>query len=253
VKAFDRAGSALIAYGARALMISSDGSRWRELRAPGGGRIQSADFVSAKRGFVVRDDGDVFATTNGGRSWKLLNGVGRDDVSRVSFGDARHGFLMLATDTGLGGVLRTSDGGRTWRPQVLGDQPLAAVLALGSEGGAALARKTGELYATSSGGDAGSRSKLTIRVASKRRVGRRTVVTIAGRLKPAPAGAGVAVTARIGGSWVRKFAKVSSHGRFRTTWRLRRPALFVAQFRGGAGVNAAGTPALKVGLKKRRR
>jgi photosystem II stability/assembly factor-like uncharacterized protein len=253
VKAFDRAGSALIAYGARALMFSSDGARWRELRAPGGGRIQSADFVSPKRGFVLRDDGDLLATANGGRSWKLLNGVGRDDVSRVSFGDARHGFLMLATDTGLGGVLRTSDGGRTWRPQVLGDQPLAAVLALGSEGGAALASKTGELYATSSGGDAGSRSALTIRVATKRRVGRRTVVTIVGHLKPAPAGAGVAVTARIGGSWVRKFAKVSSQGRFRTTWRLRRASVFVAQFRGAAGVNAAGTPPLRVRLGRHNR
>lgn len=63
----------------------------------------------------------------------------------------------------------------------------------------------------------------------------------------------MAVTARIGGSWVRKFAKVSSRGRFRTTWRLRRATVFVAQFRGGPGVNAAGTPALKVKVKKRRR
>jgi hypothetical protein len=84
-------------------------------------------------------------------------------------------------------------------------------------------------------------------------VGRRTVVTIAGHLKPAPAGAGVAVTARIGRSWVRKFAKVSSHGRFRTTWRLRRASVFVAQFRGGAGVNAAGTPALRVRLGRHMR
>jgi photosystem II stability/assembly factor-like uncharacterized protein len=253
VKAFDRAGSALVAVGPRALMISGDGTRWRELRTPAGGRILSADFVTAKVGYLVRSDGDVFSTATGGRSWKLLTGVGRDDVGRVSFGDARHGFLMLATDSGLGGVLRTSDGGRTWRPQVLGPEPLAAVLALGAEGGAALTGKTGELYSTFSGGDAGSRAALTIRVASKRRVGRRTVVTIAGHLKPAPAGAGVSVTARIRGSWVRKFAKVSGRGRFSTTWRLRGATAFVAQFRGGAGVRTAGTPALRVRLARHRR
>jgi photosystem II stability/assembly factor-like uncharacterized protein len=253
VSAFDRAGSALVAFGSRALMVSSDGSRWRQLGSPPRGRILSADFVSAKRGYVVRNDGDVLSTANGGRSWKLLNGVGRDDVSRVSFGDARHGFLMLATDSGLGGVLRTSDGGRTWRPQVLGPEPLAAVLAMGAEGGAARAGRTGELHATSSGGDAGARSALTIRVASKRRLGRRTVVTIAGHLKPTPQGAGVSVTARIGGSWLRKFAKVSAHGRFRTTWRLRRATVFVAQFRGGPGARSAGTPPLRVKLSRHKR
>jgi photosystem II stability/assembly factor-like uncharacterized protein len=253
VKAFDHAGSALVAVGSRALMISSDGKRWRELRAPAGARILSADFVTPRVGYLVRDDGDVFSTATGGRSWKLLAGVGRDDVGRVSFGDARHGFLMLATDSGLGGVLRTSDGGRTWRPQVLGPEPLAAVLALGAEGGAALADKTGELYSTFSGGDAGSRPALTIRVASRRRVGRRTVVTIAGHLKPTPAGAGVSVTARIHGSWVRKFAKVSARGRFRTTWRLRGATAFVAQFRGAAGVRSAGTPALRVRLARHKR
>jgi photosystem II stability/assembly factor-like uncharacterized protein len=246
VSAFDRAGSALLAIGPRALMISSNGSRWKELRVPAGAHIKSADFVSARVGYLVRTDGDVFRTANGGRSWKLLLGVGRDDIGRVSFGDARHGFLMLATDSGLGGVLRTSDGGRTWRPQVLGSQALAAVLAFGSEGGAALTRSTGELFATSTGGDAGTPVRLRIRVVSKRRVGRRTAVTVAGRLKPAAAGAGVSLTARIGGSWVRKFVKVSGRGGFRTTWRLRGAAAFVAQFRGAAGLRAAGTAPLRV-------
>jgi photosystem II stability/assembly factor-like uncharacterized protein len=254
VRVFDRAGGALIAYGSKALLASGDaGSTWRALRTPRGGLIASADFVSARVGFVVRDDGDVLATANGGRKWSMLTGVGRDDIAQVSFGDAKHGFLTLSTDSGLGGVLRTSDGGRSWRPQVIGKRPLAQVLAIGSAGATALSNGLGQLFSTTSGGDTGARSALTLRLASKHRAGRRTLVTLAGHLKPAPSGAGVSVTARIAGSWVRKFAKVSAHGRFRTTWKLRRSTVFVAQWRGVPGVQADGTAPLRVRLGRHKR
>jgi photosystem II stability/assembly factor-like uncharacterized protein len=250
---FDTAGQTLIAYGARWLYASGDGgARWRAVPRPPGELVLSADFVSARVGYVVRQDGELLATTNGGRSWRLLTGVGRDDIAQVSFGDARHGFALLSADAGLGGVLRTSDGGRSWRPQVLASRPLAAVEALGAAGGAALGDRLGHLYATTSGGDAGARSALSLRVAARRRAGRSTLVTLAGRLRPAPAGAGVSVTARIGGTWVRKFVTVSSRGRFHTTWRLRRDTAFVAQWRGAPGVRADGTTALRVRVGGRR-
>jgi photosystem II stability/assembly factor-like uncharacterized protein len=253
VRRFDSAGQTLIAYGPRWLFASGDGgAHWRAVRRPPGGLVLSADFVSARVGYVVRQDGELLATTNGGRSWRLLTGVGRDDVAQVSFGDSRHGFLLLSADAGLGGVLRTSDGGRSWRPQVLASRPLVAVEALGAAGGAALGDRLGHLYATTSGGDAGARSVLGLRVASRRRAGRRTLVTLAGRLRPSPPGAGVSVTARIGGTWVRKFVTVSARGRFRTTWRLRRDTAFVAQWRGAPGVRADGTTALRVRVGGRR-
>jgi photosystem II stability/assembly factor-like uncharacterized protein len=253
VRAFDRAGKALVAYGARNLLASTDGgARWRVLGRPGGNSIVSADFLSATVGFVVRDDGEALSTTNGGRSWRLLASAGRDDVTQVSFGDRRHGYLLLGSESDLGGVLRTSDGGRSWRPQVIGKRSLAQVVALGTSGGVTLSAGMGQLFATGSGGDAGARSKLTLRVLSKRRKAGRTVVTVGGRLKPAPAGAGVSVTARIGGSWVRKFAAVGADGRFRTTWKLRRGTVFVAQWRGSAGVQADGTLPLAVGLRGHR-
>ncbi|MBA3263272.1 MAG: hypothetical protein H0T69_12550, partial [Thermoleophilaceae bacterium] len=79
-----------------------------------------------------------------------------------------------------------------------------------------------------------------------------TVVSVAGRLKPATAGAGVAVTARIGGTWVRKFVIASTGGRFRTTWTLRRGTVFVAQWRGAPGVQADGTAPLRIRVGGRR-
>jgi len=248
VTAFDRAGKALIAYGPRTLLLSTDGgARWRAIGRPRRPLV-SVDFVSAQRGFAVRNDGETVTTGNGGRSWRLLLSAGRDDVIGVSFGEPRHGYLTLGEDADLGGVLRTSDGGRTWRPQVIGHRELAQVVALGKNGGAALAEQRGWLFATGTGGDAGRRSVLGLRVLSKRRSGRRTVVVVGGRLKPAPAGAGVAVTAHIGGTWVRKFARVAAGGRYRTSWKLRRGTVFVAQWRGAAGVRADGTAPLRVSL-----
>jgi hypothetical protein len=252
LRAFDSDGSVLYAYGPRALLASRDGgTSWRSLRRPRGSLL-SVDFVTPKLGFAVRSGGLVYRTKDGGRSWRLLLGVGRDDVAQVSFGDARHGFLRLAVSSGIGGVLRTSDGGRTWHPQVLSENPLRALTALGPAGGAALGQANGHLFSTTTGGDAGVRSALRIRVVGKKRARHSTVVTVAGRLRGARAGAGVSVTARIGGDWVRKFAKVSARGRFRTTWRLRRSTVLVAQYRGGAGMTGAGTPALAVKVRRAR-
>ncbi|MEA2420428.1 MAG: hypothetical protein QOE60_2634 [Thermoleophilaceae bacterium] len=253
VRAFDRAQRALIAYGQKTLLASTNGgASWRALARPRGDTILSVDFVSRAVGFVVRDDGEVVTTADGGRSWRLLTSVGRDDVTKVSFGDARHGFLLLGKDSGVGGVLRTSDGGRSWRPQVIGKRPLSDVLGLGVSGGTALGDQTGHLFATLTGGDAVTRSSVSLRVISRRRRGRRIVVTVGGRLKPAPAGAGVAVTARIGGTWLRKFATVTANGRFRTTWQLRRDTVFVAQWRGAAALQSDGTVPLRVRVGRHR-
>ena len=131
---------------------------------------------------------------------------------------------------------------------MIGKRPLTQVVALGKAGGVTLSAELGQLFATGTGGDAGARSKLTLRVLSKRRKAGRAIVTVGGRLKPAPAGAGVSVTARIGGSWIRKFAAVDAKGRFRTSWKLRRGTVIVAQWRGAAGVQADGTAPLRVRL-----
>jgi photosystem II stability/assembly factor-like uncharacterized protein len=253
VVAFDRAGKALVAYGPTTLLVSTDGgTRWHAIRRPRGDKLLSVDFVSARRGFAVREDGETLWTATGGRSWRLLSSVGRDDAIGVSFGDPKHGYLTLSADSDFGGLLRTSDGGRTWRPQVIAHHELAQVVALGKSGGVAMTDGFGQLFATTSGGDAGRASRLGLRVLSKRRGGQRTVVVVGGRLKPAQDGAGVAVTAHIGGTWIRKFATVDAKGRYRTTWRLRRGTVFVAQWRGGGGVQADGTAPLRVRVGGRR-
>ena len=44
----------------------------------------------------------------------------------MSFSDARHGYIVLSRfgDDARGYIIRTSDGGRTWRPQLLTGTPV---------------------------------------------------------------------------------------------------------------------------------
>jgi Photosynthesis system II assembly factor YCF48 len=233
------------------LLLSTDGLRWSRVRPPRGASIMSADFVSAKLGFVVLGDGELLTTRDGGRRWRTVWATGRDDLAQVAFADARRGYVTLSDESDLGAVLRTSDGGRTWRPQVLSKRPLGDLVVLGPAAAVTLARDSADLFATASGGDAGRPSRLTLRVTSRHRLRRGWKVTVTGRLRPAPPGAGVAVTAYVAGSWSRKFARVSASGRFAITWRLRRGTRFVAQWRGAAGVRSAGTAPLRIRLGRR--
>jgi photosystem II stability/assembly factor-like uncharacterized protein len=246
--AFDRTGGALVAYGRRALAISrDDGASWRALRLPSRRDLLSVDFVDTRRGWATDENWRLFRTRDRGRSWDPALGTGGDDVVTVSFADARHGFATTG-DPRTGELLRTSDGGVTWRPQVVEAQDLDDVLALGPTSGVALPDGTNRIYVTGSGGDAGSPSKLTI--ASRVRRGR---VVVSGRLSPATAGAVVSVAARGPRLWSVKRARVGIDGRFKTTWKPRRRAVFVAQWAGAPGVAADGSLPLSVRLHAHKR
>ena len=43
--------------------------------------IQAVDFVSARSGFALGQDGQVFKTKNRGERWLDLSGVGNDDAT----------------------------------------------------------------------------------------------------------------------------------------------------------------------------
>jgi photosystem II stability/assembly factor-like uncharacterized protein len=122
------------------LIRTTDGGRtWRRVGAPcrkgWGGFASSAaiSFVSARRGWLIckgqpraaRQSKALYLTRNGGRSWKrLLNAhfepariqlgglQARGYVQGIAFERTGHGLLWSTR----GDTLRTSDGGRHWRP-----------------------------------------------------------------------------------------------------------------------------------------
>ncbi len=252
----DRGGGSVFVYGSKNILVSTTAGRtWQKVRLPRKTLIQAVDFVSARTGFALGQDGQVYKTRDRGDHWLDLSGVGNDDATGLSFSTTSAGFLTLKRfDSEPGGyVLRTTDGGRTWRPQLVGtDEPSPdGLVATGSNSAFLLADSRALLF-TTSGGDRGDPSKVTLRT-SRRTVRRRAVIRITGRVSGAKGGATVVVSRRERGErgWVSLTATVASNGTFTTNWKLVKTAAFVAQWAGDENSAGDGSVPLVVRAKRR--
>ncbi len=257
VEELDRAGSALAAYGRRTLLVSGDGGRkWRTVKRPSKRTtIAAVDFVSSRSGYLLDDAGRVFFTGNGGKRWRELDAIGASNVDGLAFSDARNGWLVLDSFRGDRGgwVLRTDDGGKTFRPQLVSPTPLTGrslgtptLVATGSRKAIAFSRgaeSTDDDY----GGGGTTLSGLSLSGPSKRpRKGAR--VRIAGRLVPARGGETVLVSLRTAGStnWRSVSVRADSDGRFSLTRSAGRGLQAVAQWQGDETRASAGSRVLAV-------
>src|SRR3954470_11291670 len=186
----DTAGSTLVASGPRAIFRSADrGRTWRAVRRPSrNGRARTVDFVDGRTGFWLGNDGRVFRTRNGGRSWTALTGAGTSEAYGMAFSSATRGYLAFNrfgdATTPAGFLLRTSDGGATWRPQFVVASPIPADgLAAGRGGVDYLLGGEAGLLSSRTGGDTGRASRITL--GARRRVSRPATITVTGRLSPA--------------------------------------------------------------------
>src|SRR3954469_13826963 len=189
---YDRtAGSALFAYGRKALIVSNDlGASWKAVHGPKkDARYRSVDFLTGRTGFALLESGRLFRTRNGGKSWTELIGAGSTGGYALAFGDARNGYLAVDRFAGsgpFGWALRTSDGGATWRPQLIGPDPLDrgglvapdAASAFGLAGAA-------QLFYTGTGGDPGSIPSTVSLKPKQKTVRHSRLVRLNGRLSPA--------------------------------------------------------------------
>ena len=154
------------------------------------------------------------------------------------FGDDAHGYL-----------LRTTDGGRTWRPQLVASALLDAdgIAAKGATGLALGA--DGSLFFTTTGGDAGGASAVKLSTDRKRLRGRRTI-RVSGLLAGAAAGGKVLVSRRFKGDsgWDHQLATIGPGGHFSTSWRLTTTSTFVAQWTGDSTHAGDGSAPLTVHL-----
>ena len=73
-------------------------------------RINAVSFIDARRGWAVGSGGAIFATVNGGRSWRALRSATDADLHDVKFFDERVGCAVGAEGT----VIHTWNGGETW-------------------------------------------------------------------------------------------------------------------------------------------
>jgi photosystem II stability/assembly factor-like uncharacterized protein len=261
----------LIAYGnsGKLIFLSTDGGqKWKTIRLPKKVRIgfepNSADFVSARVGFFLDTQTRLWKTVNGGRTWAQVLGLGTSAARGISMADAANGVIPVH---GIGGriddptataqVLRTSDGGKTWRLQAIARGLMADAIATGPQRAYALVGGN-HFFFTASGGDAGNPTTLALRTtkrsftkkAFKKARGR---VTVSGTLPGAVGGEQIVVSRRDlrGTRWVQQIVTAGANGgSFTTSWRIRASSVFVAQWAGDSGRRGAGSTPLAISVQR---
>jgi photosystem II stability/assembly factor-like uncharacterized protein len=238
-------GGAAFAWGSRTLIASDDGGRrWAKVTLPTRKTgIRAVDFVSKDAGWLLDSRGLLFVTRNRGRKWaeSISTGLGGNDPYGLSFSGLTKGYVL----TRSAGLLRTSDGGRTWRPQIVARGALTSIAA--TPGGADVAlRAPGELFGTVSGGDTGAATSLSLRTKTPTLGARGGRVTVTGKLSPPGGSESIVVSLRAGGRWTSRTVRVASNGAFTTAWTIRRSSVLVAQWSGDGERRSAGSAPLAV-------
>ena len=251
--AADVVTGALFAYGPKAIVVSRNGGRsFAAVKRPTRGSLRAVDFVTSKRGFALDSNGRVWTTANRGGHWTQLISTGTLAQYDLAFSSPTKGYLLTASfgTQRAGFVLRTSDGGKTWRPELVSSMSLAFHGIAASSGPTDYAMDTGgRLFATTGGGDQGLASSLKL-ITKKTKVRRNSTITVSGKLSPAAGGEQVVVSARAERhGWVHKVVQVASDGTFTTVWKVSRLTIFVAQWLGDADHQGAGSRVLQVSVK----
>lgn len=279
-------GSSVLVWGTQTLAVSADdGASWSNAKLPDPRpkpkakkgkkakklpanplRIARADFVDARSGFVADTTGRLFSTTDAGKHWTQLVSVGTPAGSTMAFGDKQNGLIAstYSEDNGGAYVLRTSDGGQTWRPQriAVGDVTTRGGILSPTAGQAyALVGAPGKagtsLFSTTTGGDAGTASTLSLapakgaitKKALKKAGGR---VTVRGTLAGAQGGERIVISSNAGtsGAWSHQVVLAGANGgSFTATFKISGTTRFVAQWAGDSGRRGAGTKAVTVTVK----
>ncbi len=107
---------------------------------------------------------------------------------------AKKGYLVSREGSGPSTILRTSDSGATWAPQVVVSDPIGAGgIATGPDATDYLLAGTTDLLFTTTGGGTGTPSTLTIKT-PKTKLKKAATITVTGKLSPAQAGRVVTVS-----------------------------------------------------------
>lgn len=101
-------------------ITNNGGDSWTAATALGtGGDIISGQRLDRNRLWVGTDDGDLFYSTDAGLTWTQRSGWTGSDTGQVRdmmFIDPWNGVMLHNTAGPVGTMLRTVDGGKSWKP-----------------------------------------------------------------------------------------------------------------------------------------
>ena len=264
----DVVSNGVVAFGTRSLLYSANGSSWKAMDLPPAGKknlaVDSADCSSTKACWVLTTNGHLFRTTNAGKKWTDVtaaagaNDLSNDGTPLLSFDSSSSGYV--ATDrfspvssnlgsslgsNGQGWVLATTDGGKSFAPQLVDANELAGVAAAG---GADFALADDQnLFLTSTNGTQGQASSLTLS-ASPKTIKKRTNVTLTARLSPCNGNEQILISGPgLGG--VRSIQSITANCTVQVQVLVSKTSSYVAQWAGEAGINGDGSKVLKVTKK----
>lgn len=102
----------VVGSGATIAMSADRGASWTKTVVGDDLLLATIQFVDGERVFVTGEFGSVFASNDGGATWKAKTKIGADFYPYAAhFSDAQNGWVA-----GLAGVvMRTEDGGTTWQ------------------------------------------------------------------------------------------------------------------------------------------
>jgi photosystem II stability/assembly factor-like uncharacterized protein len=251
----DVASGALVAFGRKTLALSKDkGKTWEKLKRPKDQTLADVDFAGASKGYALTETGSLYKTSNGGDKWKVVKAIGTNDGSEISFSSAGKGYVSLSEfgHQDFGYVLRTKNGGKTWQPQLIAPDGVEVLDAKAT--GYALMPSEGGFFATTTGGQAGDPSKLTLDVPKgKSSKGTKKKVKVVGKLSPPEGGEQIVVASRKASdpSWKQDTVTAASNGKFTAKFKVKKKKVFVvAQWSGDDERAGAGSKVLVLKPKK---
>lgn len=147
---------------------------WTAQRSGSFSWLHAVYFLDETRGWAVGGSGVLLSTTDGGKAWRALQRPAEDALLDVYFSDELNGWLVCersiydlkTVDEPRTYLLRTTDGGKTWKKiNVIGkdvDTRLVRALFTGEGRGWAFG-EAGALYTTRDGGANWERQRVPTR------------------------------------------------------------------------------------------
>jgi photosystem II stability/assembly factor-like uncharacterized protein len=266
-------GGTVLAWGSSGLFASTNGGgTWKLIPRPlAKDSLDSVSFVSPSTGYVMDNSQRVFFTANRGRKWTRLMTLGYPDLAGVSFSSASTGIIALGNsnwdnaDWGTVDVIATTNGGKSWQPEVIDGEQAGLILATPGvdyydEAGQSNSDESLQsgLFATTGGGLSPDSSTLKLAIGRKRLSAKALrkagdKVTVSGTLSPVTSvGEQVLLFYQTPGkSWHQRFVNVASNGAFTTVVQgIRTTTDFTAASVGNGLYGGAGTPLVVLTVKK---